>query len=178
MSAAVRRLEEILPAAGGGSRPIICAAAALNADTQQDFLAWTLRSGAAWVLEPDVEALVATVLWSRPTLIVAGDRELAILGFALGERKPRLVRIDEFEVEVVPEGVLLVTRHEDRPGVIGALGTILGEEGINISRMQVGLVPENGDSIAVLGISGPLPAATLDRVRELDAIRELHHVQA
>ena len=50
----------------------------------------------------------------------------SVAGTLLGERLPRLVRIDEYDVEAVPEGHMLFTRHDDRPGVVGALGSILG----------------------------------------------------
>ena len=80
----------------------------------------------------------------------------SVAGTLLGERHPRLVRIDDFEVETVPEGCLLITRHDDRPGVVGALGNLLGREQVNISRMQVGIAPSMREAIAVIGISSPL----------------------
>src|SRR5207237_4612979 len=52
--------------------------------------------------------------------------------------EPRAVRIDSFRVDLIPEGRFLVSRHEDRPGVVGKVGSILGEHDVNIASMQVG----------------------------------------
>jgi D-3-phosphoglycerate dehydrogenase len=99
----------------------------------------------------------------------------SVAGTLIGDRPPRLVRIDDYEVETVLEGTLLITRHEDRPGVIGALGTLLGQDNVNISRMQVGIA-QGPEAIAVIGISRPLPQATRDRIAQLLAIQRVYQV--
>lgn len=88
MSGEARRLEAVLPAPGR-RRPILCASADLDPRTVQILQAWTVRAAAAWVLEPDPEDFQAAVLWSRPTLVVAGGEELERLAAALVERKHR-----------------------------------------------------------------------------------------
>ena len=100
----------------------------------------------------------------------------SVAGTLLGERHPRLVRIDDYEVETVPEGTLLITRHEDRPGVVGALGNLLGREHVNISRMQVGTGPSDGEAIAVVGISSPLSPELLHQVEEIPAVHKVYQV--
>ncbi|MBV8671436.1 MAG: phosphoglycerate dehydrogenase [Candidatus Eremiobacteraeota bacterium] len=78
----------------------------------------------------------------------------------------RVVEIDGFEVDVVPAGHLLLTRHRDVPGIVGKVGTLLGEANINISNMQVAR-GEHGDAIMLLGIGrGPDPLL-LKRLREV-----------
>lgn len=99
----------------------------------------------------------------------AGDSH-RLAGTLLGERHPRLVYVDDCEIEAVPEGHLLITLHEDRPGVVGALGTLLSQHGINISRMQVGVVPEGGKAVAVIGVSEPLSPELLDEVTSTPAV--------
>lgn len=100
----------------------------------------------------------------------------SVAGTLLGERKPRLVRVNGFDVEAIPTGHILITRHDDRPGVIGALGGILGRENINISRMQVGCETGQSDAIALVSISEPLPARTVDEIRALPAIHQVTQV--
>lgn len=102
----------------------------------------------------------------------AGGRKITVAGTLLGDRHPRVVRIDGYEVEAVPDGHMLFTRHEDRPGVVGALGGILGRESINISRMQIGVADNASEAISLIGISRPLPAAVLDEVRAHPAIKQ------
>lgn len=60
-----------------------------------------------------------------------------VAGTVFGEH-PRFVRIDNVHVDIGPRGTMLITRHNDMPGVLGKLGTILGEHGVNIMRMELG----------------------------------------
>jgi D-3-phosphoglycerate dehydrogenase len=93
-----------------------------------------------------------------------------VAGTLLGGRLPRLVRIDDYHVEAEPAGHFLFTRHQDRPGVVGALGSILGREAINISRMNVGMDGSHNTAIALISISAPLTQPTLDEIRKLSPI--------
>jgi D-3-phosphoglycerate dehydrogenase len=97
----------------------------------------------------------------------------SVAGTLLGERLPRLVRVDDYELEAVPEGHMLFTRHDDRPGVVGALGSILGRENINISRMQVGIADGKDEAIALVGISASLSEKALAEIAALPAIRQI-----
>ena len=105
---------------------------------------------------------------------VSASGTTSVAGTLLGERHPRLVRIDNYEVEAVPEGHMLFTRHDDRPGVVGALGGILGRENINISRMQVGNAPgrkRRGNRADRL--SAPLSERALAEILALPVIRRV-----
>ena len=63
-----------------------------------------------------------------------------MIGTLFNKKHPRLIRINDYEIEAVLEGQLLVTRHNDQPGVIAAMSNLLAGERINISRMQLGIV--------------------------------------
>ncbi len=91
-----------------------------------------------------------------------GGRTTTVAGTLLGGSRARLVRIDDYELEAVPEGHFLFTRHRDQPGVVGALGGILGRENINISRMQVGVSGDPNMAIALISTSASLSAAAMD----------------
>lgn len=99
--------------------------------------------------------------------------ELALEGAIFDERHPRLVRINDYAIETALEGHVLFTRHVDRPGVVGALGEILGREGINITRMQVGIADGGSRAVALIGISEPLSEATLVEVGKIDAVEKV-----
>ena len=101
----------------------------------------------------------------------------SVAGALLGERQPRLVRIDNFDVEAVPQGFMLFTRHDDRPGVVGALGGILGREGINISRMEVASEAGQANAMALIGISAPLSAQAMAEIRALAVIKQAIQVE-
>jgi len=91
-------------------------------------------------------------------------------------RHPRLVRVNDYAIEAALEGHLVVTRHADRPGVIGALGDLLGRGGINISRMQVGAAEGRDWAIAVLGVSRELSNAELAGIAGIAAVDKVLQV--
>ena len=103
---------------------------------------------------------------------VTDDKSTTVAGTLLGERHARLVRIDDYDVEAVPEGHFLFTRHHDQPGVVGALGGILGRENINISRMHVGVGETSENAIALISTSAPLSASALAEIRALPPIEQ------
>lgn len=97
---------------------------------------------------------------------------ITVAGTLLGERHARLVRIDDYDVEAVLEGHFLFTRHHDQPGVVGALGGILGRENINISRMHVGLGSSDSTAIALVSTSAPLSATAMAEIKALGPIEQ------
>ena len=100
-----------------------------------------------------------------------GEERHFVSGTVLGHRHGRMVEIDSFHMDAIPEGPLLVTFHKDEPGVMGALGSILGEANINISRLQMGLGDNGeGESLAILNLSSRLSDDILARIGEVPAI--------
>ncbi len=95
---------------------------------------------------------------------------IALEGTVFDEQYARLVRVNGYEVESPLDGHLLITRHADRPGVIGALGELLGQRGINISRMQVGVADGKQFAIAVLAVSKGLDADALAAIEQIEAV--------
>jgi D-3-phosphoglycerate dehydrogenase len=91
-------------------------------------------------------------------------------GTIFGQVMPRLVALDDFRLEAYLDGYLLVFRHRDVPGIIGAVGTIFGRHGVNIAQMAVGRATPGGEAVGVLNLdSEPSPQA-LAEVRQLPAI--------
>ncbi len=76
---------------------------------------------------------------------VVGDVRHFASGTVLGHRHGRMVELDGCVIDAIPEPPVLVTFHKDQPGVVGAIGTLLGQHGVNISRMQIGV--QNGDAV-------------------------------
>ena len=98
--------------------------------------------------------------------------QVSLAGTIVHGEQLRVVDIDGFEVDVVPTGHLLLTRHRDVPGIVGKVGTLLGEAHINISNMQVAR-GEHGDAIMLLGIDrAPDPSL----VKRLRAVADIDHV--
>jgi D-3-phosphoglycerate dehydrogenase len=102
------------------------------------------------------------------------DGEHSVKGtvFSTGEGfEPRVVRIDRFYLEIVPEGRVLVLRNDDKPGVIGAVGTLLGSRGINVARMQVGLDKGRREALQLWNVDGALDPDTLEAIRKVPAVK-------
>ena len=89
----------------------------------------------------------------------------------------RAVRIDLFRVDLVPEGRFLVSRHHDRPGVVGRFGTILGEHDVNIASMQVGRDGPRGNAMMILAVDDQVGDDVLLRLREVDGMSDLRYVE-
>jgi D-3-phosphoglycerate dehydrogenase len=108
---------------------------------------------------------------SSMTAEIATDRGVhKAAGTIFGQHMPRLVALDDFRLEAYLDGRLLVFRHHDVPGIIGAVGTVFGEHGVNIAQMAVGRAQPGGEAVGVLNLdSEPSPEA-LAEVRQLRAI--------
>ena len=79
--------------------------------------------------------------------------------------KPRIVMVDDHAVDVPPADHMLVVRNDDSPGVIGFVGTVLGEAGVNIADMDVGQSPDGKAALMVLALSTEVPEAVQDQLR-------------
>ena len=91
--------------------------------------------------------------------------ELSVGGTLVGKRNAeRLVRIYDFDIDMAPAEHMAFFRYEDRPGVIGAVGTILGEAGVNIASMEVGRKEAGGLALMGLTVDSPIPPEALERI--------------
>ncbi len=87
--------------------------------------------------------------------------------------EPRIVIVDDHMVDLAPADHMLVLRNDDRPGVIGRVGTILGEAGVNISDMTVGRGSNDSGALMVISTSQRVPAQDVDRLRKADGVGEV-----
>jgi D-3-phosphoglycerate dehydrogenase / 2-oxoglutarate reductase len=108
--------------------------------------------------------------------IAGGGLETRVAGALRGEH-PRIVRINAFPVEVRPHGVLVILRNRDVPGVIGRVGTVLGEAGVNIGEYHQGRLEAGGEAMAAIAIDQKLPAPVREALGRLPEILDIHQVQ-
>ncbi len=104
-------------------------------------------------------------------------KEHTLTATLLGEDMPRLVSIDDYRLEAFLDGCLLIFTHKDVPGIIGAVGTMLGEHGVNIAQMAVGRNQPGGDAIGVLNVDCGLSEEAIASVRAHEAISSAIVVQ-
>ena len=108
------------------------------------------------------------------TEILTDDSRYSVSGTLVGYggqlREGRITEIDGFHLEAAPHGHMLVMRNHDVPGVIGRVGTILGERGVNISRFHLGRRERGGEAIAVIEVDVPVERETIQQLRSLEQV--------
>jgi D-3-phosphoglycerate dehydrogenase len=109
--------------------------------------------------------------------VKAGSKSSMVSGILHGKKEPRIIAIDNFAVEVMPEGDMLLISNNDKPGVIGNIGTVLGRNNINISRMQFGREKAGGMAISVVGTDTPVSKQILSELQSLPNILSIKQIR-
>ena len=94
----------------------------------------------------------------------------AVSGTLFGLEEERIVKINGYRVDVEPKGWLLIGPHSNRPGIVGKIGTILGEENINIAGMQVGRTEIAGTNIMVVNVDNDVPTPVMLKIKAIDGM--------
>jgi D-3-phosphoglycerate dehydrogenase / 2-oxoglutarate reductase len=103
--------------------------------------------------------------------------ELTAAGTVFGRNHLRLVNVDGIELDAIPQGNLLLVKNEDRPGMIGNIGTLLGKRSVNIARMTVGRNQGGQQALMVLEVDNEVPAEVLKEIPSIDGIREVKFIK-
>lgn len=108
---------------------------------------------------------------------VKGDEgECRIGGALFGHNDPRLVLVDAHRVEAVPEGHLVVVQNDDQPGVVGRIGTFLGEHHINIAQLYLSRNRAGGVALSVYQVDQEMNAATLDELAHVPHVLSVKQI--
>lgn len=105
--------------------------------------------------------------------LVTEQRTRSVAGTLFGGDKPRVVEIKGIPIEAELGSHMLYVTNQDKPGFIGALGSLLGDKGVNIATFHLGRAEAGGDAILLTQVDQPLTDAILEAVRSLP-----HVVQA
>lgn len=106
--------------------------------------------------------------------VEGGKTSHQVAGTLYHKKDARITEIDQFKVEVVPEGHMLLIHNVDRPGVIGMVGKVLGDNNINIVRMQCALEQRGGDALLIIGSDAKFPAGCLEQIKSSSNIRSVN----
>ncbi|MEE9395306.1 MAG: phosphoglycerate dehydrogenase [Planctomycetota bacterium] len=107
----------------------------------------------------------------------ADGRKTSVAGTVFGKNNLRLVRIDKFNLDAIPEGYMLFVSNDDVPGVIGRIGTALGDTKINIANLSLGRETSGGRSLAVFNLDSAPSADTLKSFEELEGVHVVRLVK-
>ena len=117
---------------------------------------------------PDAGAYAAQLTLSGE----AGGRTTTVAGTVAGG-EPRLTRLDDYRLDMEPADVMLITRHRDKPGMIGRIGQILGEADVNISAMHLGRSAPRADALMILALDEDIPAGVGEAIRAHEAVIDI-----
>jgi D-3-phosphoglycerate dehydrogenase len=102
--------------------------------------------------------------------VVTTEMTSKVSGTLFGKKDARVVEINKFRLEVIPEGHAAIIQNLDKPGAIGSIGTTLGQHNINISKMHVGQEEEGNNNIIYLRTDTPITPEALEEIRALPMI--------
>lgn len=106
-----------------------------------------------------------------------GKKKHFIMGTLFTNKEPRIIKIDKYYVEAIPEGYMLFVSNNDVPGVVGRIGTILGKGGINIAEMSFGRDKKTGEAISLLNVDSEIPKAVMTKLKSAKDILDVKQVK-
>jgi D-3-phosphoglycerate dehydrogenase len=121
--------------------------------------------------ETDFNEWLHVAAWS-------GDKKVSAGGTFYGTKnQPRIVRLNSHPVDIVPEGVLFLMSNKDRPGIVGYLGTLMGNHHINIASMSLNRDTAGGHALTVLNLDSVPPNEVIALLKHDPDISNVHVVQ-
>ena len=101
----------------------------------------------------------------------------SVSGSVSGPNRARIVSIGGYMTDLTPTGHVVISRHTDKPGVIGKAATILGRVNVNIAGMQVGRHKPGEEALMVLTVDSAVPADAMAEIRRIDGIKTAKHAE-
>ncbi|MGB1288919.1 MAG: phosphoglycerate dehydrogenase, partial [Aggregatilineales bacterium] len=107
---------------------------------------------------------------------LADSETITITGTLLDRKEPHIVQINQYRMNFVPGGHMLMIGSYDKPGVIGQLGTMLSEHGVNIASWHTGRAEQGGHTLTMLTMDEAIPDDVYEALSALDFIRHAHRL--
>lgn len=108
--------------------------------------------------------------------IETDEEKHSAAGTRLNGLGARIVQLDQYSIDIVPQGHLIVIHHTDQPGAIGRVGSLLAEQDVNIATMQVGRANEGGEAVMVLTVDKAIDKQAADQLSEIADIRQVDYL--
>ena len=118
--------------------------------------------------------------WASLVSLAVGPADgspILTLSGSTAHGRPHLAGLDSFAIDAELAGIMLVTSHHDRPGIVGAVGTILADARINISSLELSRLSEHGEARMFVSVDDPVPRSVLGRIRGTDGIIDARIVE-
>jgi (S)-sulfolactate dehydrogenase len=112
------------------------------------------------------------------TVAVRGEGgEAVAAGTVFGKREARIVQVNQFRLEAVPEGHIILCENDDSPGVVGNIGTTLGAGGVNIARISLSRDEARRAAVSLLNVDQAPGDAVLEALRRLPHVRQVRRIR-
>ena len=111
------------------------------------------------------------------TLVIEAGGKRRLVSGTLFEGAPRIVRLRDYSMDFAPEEHMLLLNYNDRPGMIGRIGTIMGQHDINIGSMNLGRREKKGEAMVILSLDSAIPANVMEEIKtatEATFIKAIH----
>ncbi|GFE60899.1 phosphoglycerate dehydrogenase [Geobacter sp. AOG2] len=111
------------------------------------------------------------------TLVIEGQGKRRLVSGTLFEGSPRIVKLRDYSMDFTPEEHMLLLNYDDRPGIIGKIGTIMGQYNINIGSMNLGRREKKGEAMVLLSLDSAVPDNVLQEIKtatDASFIKALH----
>ena len=105
--------------------------------------------------------------------VVTSERERSIGGTVFSDGKPRFIQIKGINIDAEIGRHMLYTTNQDEPGIIGALGQTMGENGVNIANFTLGRAAAGGEAIALLYVDAPVPDKVISKLNETGLFQQI-----
>jgi (S)-sulfolactate dehydrogenase len=106
-----------------------------------------------------------------------GEGEASVAGTVFGKRELRIVRVNRFRIEAVPEGDIILVENDDAPGVVGNLGTALGAAGVNIANIFLSRDQERRSAFSLINVDSAPTPDVLEKLRRLEHVRVVRQIR-
>ena len=113
---------------------------------------------------------------SSLTVRVRGKTDFSVEGTLFGRRDPRIVRVNQFDIEAVPSGQLIAIHNRDVPGVVGRVGTLLGDSSVNIGRIHLSRDQQRGEAFSLINVDTEVPDSVLEGLRQLNGVVSVRQI--
>ncbi|HEY5513898.1 MAG TPA: phosphoglycerate dehydrogenase [Geomonas sp.] len=158
-------------------------AALLNRRVEQDvnMVNAQLVADSMGIIVEEVKSSQSEAFSNMITISIEGPGEKRLISGVLFEGVPRIVKLRDYQMDFRPEEHMLLLAYGDRPGIIGKIGTILGEHEINIASMNLGRREKKGEAMVIISLDSAVPPDVLEQVRiatEATFIKPLYLVTA
>ncbi|WP_440988460.1 phosphoglycerate dehydrogenase [Haloarchaeobius baliensis] len=108
--------------------------------------------------------------------VADGDSEVSVCGTLFAGDDPRIVRVDGYRVDAIPHGRMVVARNADEPGVIGLIGSVMGDYDVNIAGMFNARETIGGEALTVYNVDGEVPEAAIEKLLADGRIIEVRQI--